>query len=632
MMTHWMSRLQWFLLFIILAAGIALRFSHADWDGGNQLHPDERAILFVASQIEAPPTLGAAFHPLLSPLNPFRASTGEARQYPYGHLPLYAEVALQRILAYSCQEFDSLCQSLEPNSFLGRLLNSGGGSRFQHLTYIGRALSALFDSLTIVATFLLARQMFAEMSGLIGASMLSQAVLHIQNAHFGTVDTALSLFVTLAVWQMVRYVETQSRRASILSGVLIGLAVGCKATAVLLLIPFMILHIRRRPRSPVSIPVPRLRDFETFWLSLLAAFVSFAVTNPYAVLDPVPYLTSVITQAQVTSGGVDWPFTRQYIGTLPIIYPIEQQARWLLGLPLTITMYAGLAYFTFRAWMNPRHPFAVPVIWAWCVLLTVGVQQVKFPRYFLPATPAMFAIGAGMITALGEHSRPQRMLRAGLLILLLLPTVLYAAAFVNMYRSPHPWVAASEWVYSELPSGTVIISEQWDDPLPLEMRMNGQDHLREAAVDSRLIDPFAQPDDVAKMDAITEQLAAADYVILSSSRLYGVIPRHPERYPLTSSYYRVLFSGELGYQFDRSFARFPNLFGVSLIDDPLAWPDLPNPGIEWPVPALRFGPSDESFTVYDRPLVLVFRNEARLSAAEIRAQILNNRSADSSGD
>ena len=123
----------------------------------------------------------------------------------------------------------------------------------------------------------------------------------------------------------------------------------------------------------------KLRDHTSFWLSVLGLFAAFALTNPYAVLDPATYLAEAVNQAGMMTGTLDWPFTRQYIGTLPLIYMIEQQARWTLGLPLTLAAYAGLIWAGWKTWQHPDRPTAVVLTAAVTLLLQI-MAMMNIPR------------------------------------------------------------------------------------------------------------------------------------------------------------------------------------------------------------------------------------------------------------
>ncbi|MBN1430780.1 MAG: glycosyltransferase family 39 protein [Anaerolineae bacterium] len=632
------------LLALIVAGGAWLRFGHGDWDGGNQLHPDERGILFVAQDIGLPTSLDTLV-PHLSPLNPFRTPEGVERPYAYGHFPLYVMVLTQWLLSEPCPLIEPICRTITTESLASRLLNISNLPRFDHLMVVGRAFSALFDTIIIVAVWLLARELFGSehptpgpssctgrgiKSGVVAAVMCAVAVLHIQNAHFGTVDTALALFATLSVWLLARYTRTQRRRDSVLAGICAGLALGCKASAVLLVFPIGATYLKINNRT-ASGEKTRCRleisTSKTVWLTLLAAILTFAITNPYALLDPMPFLDGLATQAAMMSGALDWDFTRRYAGTLPLWYPIEQQARWGLGLPLTLAAYGGLVWAGRRAALDRSRILAVAVIWAAAMLAGGGVQMVKFPRYLLPLTPTLFALAGGMLTIPPNQAGDRKEHRAmewlpGMVCLVIMvPATLYALAFEGMYRQPHPWVAASEWVYYELPAGTRIAVEQ-GDALPLTMILDGRLRLREKHIETCVIEPFTEPDDEVKLGQTLECLKGADFLILSSNRHYGVIPQLAERYPMTAAYYQALFDGRLGFEPSKSFDRPPTLLGWILVDDPFGQAGLTNPMGGWGDRAINLGPADESFTIYDHPLVLVFRNEKRFSIERMRSMIV----------
>jgi hypothetical protein len=128
-------------------------------------------------------------------------------------------------------------------------------------------------------------------------------------------------------------------------------------------------------------------------------------------------------------------------------------------------------------------------------------------------------------------------------------------------------------------------------------------------------------DDRAKLEENLSLVSRADYVILSSNRNYGGIPRLEERYPLSSQYYNLLFDGELGFEITYVGTRMPNLLGFNLKPDPFSWSGLDTPQLISDyfdsLPGISGGRFDESFTVYDQPLVIILKNTARLPAAEM---------------
>jgi hypothetical protein len=181
-------------------------------------------------------------------------------------------------------------------------------------------------------------------------------------------------------------------------------------------------------------------------------------------------------------------------------------------------------------------------------------------------------------------------------------TLVYTLAFVPIYSQPHSWIAASEWIYHEVPRRETVAVEHWDMALPLPMDLDGQPRLYRE-YDQRVLPLYDEPDDATKWESLSKTLYNTEYLVVASRRLYGSIRRVPDRYPLTVRYYDLLFPGDLGFELVEEFTR-----GPTWLNPPL--PPLPGAAPEWLRP-------DESFVVYDHPRALIFRNTERLSTEEL---------------
>jgi hypothetical protein len=138
--------------------------------------------------------------------------------------------------------------------------------------------------------------------------------------------------------------------------------------------------------------------------------------------------------------------------------------------------------------------------------------------------------------------------------------------------------------------------------LPLPLEMDGRSR-RQGEYDMRFLALYDEPDDAAKWESLAADLVSSDYLIIASRRLYGSIPRVPDRYPVATRYYELLFGEALGFELEHEFTRGP------------AWLNPRLPPLPDPAPALLR--PDESFVVYDHPRALVFRNVEHLPAAEL---------------
>jgi hypothetical protein len=225
---------------------------------------------------------------------------------------------------------------------------------------------------------------------------------------------------------------------------------------------------------------------------------------------------------------------------------------------------------------------------------------------------------------LWEIRRPAlRYLAAGVVLAV---TAVYAFGFLNIYAVDHPWNSASRWVYANVPPGSLIAGEQWDDSLPTSMIVDGQQRRRLEYDHEQLtwLTYVDERDTQQRLAQNLDLLARADYVTILSNRIYGVVPRQPERYPLSSQFHQRLFDGSLGYEPVYVNTRMPQLFGLHLKPDPFGWAGLEPPPLVADtlreLTGISGGRFDESFTVYDQPLVIIFKNVEQQTAAEMARQ------------
>lgn len=643
-MTRWLQRL---LLGLVLAVALALRVTGLDWDDYRHFHPDERYIAWVAASIEWPGAWRTALDPLRSALNPYywpagAASAGvmmpqdEPRKFAYGHLPLYLGVAATRLAEWLSP---ILRPHLPAEWLLARdVLNGAERIEYRHLTAVSRLLTALFDVGTVLMLFLLGRLLYNTAVGLLAAAFLALNVMHIQLAHFFTSDPYLTFFVLTAVyfmaWGVSRAQTGQSGRGQLwLAALFVGLAVGSKFAAILLFLPLALAFL--------LVERGRMQ-----WLGLATAvalaILAFALTNPFALLDwhchvttparqlgpfAIPevnwrscYLENITTQSRMARGSLDLPFTRQYAGTLPYLYHLEMQLRWGMGPLLGLAAVWGLAWVIWREWQNRsgamvNRPLLVVLAWTLPFLLTTGSFYVKFMRYLQPAVPFLMLFAAAALWSL-----PWQRTRIGLTAGVLLGTTVWTAVFLGIYTQPHPWLQGSRWIYANVPPGALILSEAWDDTLPFSLEGEGR---RAAYANEELtwLVGADERDNHAKLEANLALLARGDYLVLTSNRLYGVIPRLPQRYPLSSQYHQLLFDGRLGYELVAVYGRFPRLGPIYIKPDTFTWPGLTPPTAVAAYlnsfPGLTWGRADESFIVYDQPLTMIWRNVERKTAVEL---------------
>ncbi|MBC7234730.1 MAG: glycosyltransferase family 39 protein [Chloroflexi bacterium] len=590
-------------ILLILALALWLRLYGLYWDGGYLFHPDERKILLVADKVRFPwppdPRL------LLSPESPWNP-----RFFAYGSLPIY----LLRLSADLAGRFRPTCATLN-DSFV-----------------VGRVLSACFDVGTVWILYKLGQRLYGRTVGLLAAALTTVTVLHIQLAHFYAVDTILTFFVLLAIYLGVRLAQQPAVRRCLGLGLVLGMALATKVSAAPLALPATVAWALAAVPGQNGAPdeerhlLPWYRALLGLALTGVLALISFALWEPYALIDVVTFAVDVITESYMARGLADIPYTRQYIGTRAYLYPLWQMVVWSTGLPLGVTGLAGtLSALTSsvialaqRRWLRGGIQL-LPLSWVLAYFGTVGSFHAKFLRYMLPILPllALYAAWA-LIELVRSRTGLIRSLGIALLLLTLGGSALYALAYTHIYRQEHTWIQTTRWLCENLPPGSSLVVEHWDDPLPLTQ---GVGALRCHRYHKFLTFKAYNPDDTEKLEHLLSLLEQGDYIILSSNRLYNTIPRLPRRYPLTSRYYELLMAEKLGYELVHYDAVYPQIFGLRLVNDTFSDPDLPVPRLlaerEAKLPSIHLGRADESFTVYDHPKPLVFKKTRQLFRQEL---------------
>ncbi|HEX9117651.1 MAG TPA: DUF2298 domain-containing protein [Anaerolineae bacterium] len=585
----------------LLLIAAALRLHGLNWDQSQHVHPDERFVVWVADTVHWPGSLAAALDPATSPLNPFRWPAGQGdlsrqpRNYAYGHLPLYLLVAVAELGEDAAKALARAGVAVPP----AWLHLAAYGS----LAWVGRAISALCDLGTLLLAFGLARRLYGRASaGLLAAAAYALAVMPIQLSHYYAVDMVLTLCVVATVAAAVAAAESGAWWTWPLAGGLAGLAVGSKFSAVLLAAPLAAAAFYHLPRPGREAATVRL-VFRRLALTFLSGIAVFILTNPFAVIEGQAYLRNLFAQNAMVNGKMDAPYTRQFIGTAPYWYYVRQLSQWGLGWPLGLAAWAGLAWAVWRALRGRASPGqTVALAWAVPYFAITGTFYAKFPRYLAPLLPFLLVFAAGGGLALygwlaDRWQRRGRLIALGGAAAILLFTAGWALAFSSIYDQVHPWIQASNWIYRNIPAGSKLLGEQWDDALPLAMdEIPGRPAKRTYR---QVLLPLYDPDTRAKLDTLVSELSSSDYVVLASNRLWRPIGRLPERYPLTSVYYKLLFDGELGYTPVADFATYPRRFGIAIPDEN----------------------ADESFTVYDHPHPRIFANTGRLSVERMRNRL-----------
>jgi len=543
-----------FILFLIILLASAFRFYGLDWDSGHHLHPDERFLTMVATSIKIPASFSNYFNPQESTLSPYN---NDYNFFVYGTLPLN----LVKII--------------------GQITNN---TNYGNIHLVGRLLSAFFDISIIFLLFAIVKKILTTRAALLSTFLYATMVLPIQLSHFFAVDTFLNFFLLLSFYYLLKLL---SLKPPILTTVGLSFsfaaALACKISAIyfvpiiaIVLCIFLIKQKNHRQQQLILL----------FIFPLLTPLI-FRFLQPHIFLQsswlnwrPHPQFVNNLKELQHFSDPESWfPPAVQWKNTIPVLFPLKNIIIWGLGLPLGLLFIIA---FIKNLLILHRQKLSFFLVHIWILILLVyqGSQTSKTMRYFLPIYPYIAIVVALFISKLKLFQH--QIFRSVFYLLLLI----YPVSFMSIYSHPITRLAASRWIYQNIPTGSVLTTEHWDDGLPL----NIPGHLASSYPSESLA--LYDPDTPSKWQKINQQLDLADYIILSSNRLYGSIPQNPQHYPQATQYYQDLFDGSLGFTKIAQFTSYP------------CFPPVGQPLFCFPDDS-----AEEAFTVYDHPKVLIFRKK-----------------------
>lgn len=342
-------------------------------------------------------------------------------------------------------------------------------------------------------------------------------------------------------------------------------------------------------------------------------------------LDP-RFRENLTTARALVTGEYDFPPSQQWVGRTAYLFPWINMVLWGMGPLLGLAAWGGwllfAARYARRGWQWALHPTVVVgrpwhpawVLWVWIAFFFAwqGNQFAINMRYLLPIYGALIVLAAWVLSVAARwgrrwlHANPLARRRTGLwpvwrarlgrglawaarlaLPAALIATAAWAYAFSRIYTVPHSRVQAARWLAEHAPPGSYVIAERWDDPLPLQATTTAAWNITFFGIDSS---PYAE-DEPAKYfgsggePGLLDQLDRADYITLTSNRVYDSTSRMRMRYPALMRYYHSLFTGELGFELVADITSYPTILGIRIPDQS----------------------AEESFTVYDHPRVLIFR-------------------------
>ena len=539
---------------LITLAGGAVRFYGLNWGAPYyHFHIDEHFVFLGALAIR----------------DDFFAAAHSPKFFMYSPLPMYVLIALTEI-------FERLVRPLD-------LALKQDGIAFMVL---GRSISAAFGTATIPVVYAIAARVSGRTAGLLAATLTAAGVLHLRDSHFLSVDISLTFFCIVTWLFLVHVADRGQRRSYVFAGVAAGCAIACKYSAAFLLPLTLVAHLCAPGR-------PARADAWSAWLRWawrgaipgLVAGMTFLALDPFLWMEmetAIAGIKELVTGPM--SGEIKAIWGAQFTDIHPRTFWFTNLLWWGLGPAFEVWALAGVGWLLFRGFGATRDRVAIvaaafPIVY----YLLAGRTILPFARYAVPLVPALAVAAAVLSADLLRRQGATRKLAVVATVIVVGTTLLYAAAYMNVFVKPDSRLTAADFIARRIPEGSTILVEPSHNTPPMGSYLTApsfhedyvlwgthgerRDYFQLYALDTYryLYDARHAPE--TKRQYIEQRLALADYIVMDDTyvQFYEHLPA--SEHGVVKQYYEDLFAERLGFRLMRTFKVYPRLGGIDINDD-----------------------------------------------------------------
>ena len=399
--------------------------------------------------------------------------------------------------------------------------------------HVGRLLTALIGTLTILVVYKAGRQIGSRRTGLLAAALLGGCYLHIIHSHYATFDV-MAAFLAALTYLYSELIRTRGdARWYALAGLFAGLAGATKYNGTVVVVLPLLAHVLSAPWGEWGLLSGRL------FLALGAFLLGFFGGNPFALGNLPDFLNGLATvlnhygtEQPGFEGRGNW---RWYVK----VFLTSADAPWVIAGSL------GLAGLTCREWKKGLLLLAFPLLY----FVLVSRFVVRFERNMILLLPFLALGGAWLLDALADWlarrfratdnkqqaARENTLLLATCCLLLTLPVAAGIAFDSNLNKTDLREIAG-EWLMDNVEWGNKIAIEHYSIPFDhteywVEDVMRISDHdlnwYEQQEFDILVISDGVWPILREQPDAYAEKLRMYDELTNNSTLLAEFVPDPP---------------------------------------------------------------------------------------------------------
>lgn len=564
------------LLALVVLGGLGVRFYGLGWGLPYHFHSDEFLLAANAEKLRTAPSVSQLIKQ-------------ESKFYLYPPVLMYLNIGLVSA------------------STLFRPFSHSDPTSLKLFYLLARGIAAGFGLATVFILYFLGSRLYSRTTGLLAAFFLAFTVLHVRDSHFFCTDVPMTFFLVLILYLCVDIVEKKNQKAYLLTGIVTGIAIATKQTALLGIPVILIAHL-------MSLWKGRGHSLKERWLALRSSeslkklaivlgttALAFLIANPFVVMNPAKFLDMSSRTFEFVKGAQQPQWTFQFTGAT-VGYWFTNLLYYGMGPALEIVCLLGVLWaLGKRKWTD-----GLVLLFLSIYFVSIGFGYMKFIRYAIPLFPFLCLLGARFATELYEIVKP-RVLRIILTIGLALVGILSVfttLAYLNIYKQDDVRIQASRWIHENIPQGsTVLINISYATPLLGDMFFHPQfydsytvgfgqdDYVKKDFYTIKVLNLFTYasaslnpPDKFRKY--VRERMENADYIIMSDEHSEQFSFRSRE-YPAVVQFFHRLYEEKLGFRLVKTFEARPAFLGRTINDDR----------------------SELTFRLFDHPKVRIFKRD-----------------------
>ena len=241
------------------------------------------------------------------------------------------------------------------------------------------------------------------------------------------------------------------------------ITIATKVSAGILIAPVLLLILTKMKRPS---------QLGTF---ILSTFAFSILLSPHNLISFNDFAGSIHYESDVARGLAQVFYTRQFFGTVPIMFQFTKIFPYALGWPVLLLFVLGFILLPLKREYNLlRLAFLI-------YFLPTTFLYAKWTRFMAPVMLLMVIIAVLFLEFLifNFHSKFQisNIIKWILFLVILLISITPGIAYLSIYTHLDVRFTASEWIYKNIPDNSTILSETAnvvDLPIPVPNRSNNE--------------------------------------------------------------------------------------------------------------------------------------------------------------